>query len=110
MNRVTYEMPDGTFGINGVNLRNQPLPVQNAVKKLLEYEKTGLEPEQIFKMDRLYREMCEALARYEKGFEKVNEQLDQIIEKILHASDLTDENLAEILRMPLPEPYRESEE
>lgn len=103
MNRVTYELPDGTFGINGVNLSNQPLPVQNAVKKLLEYEKTGLEPEQIFKMDRLYREMCEALAMYEKGFEKVNEQLDQII------GNLTDENLAEILRMQLPEPYRESE-
>jgi hypothetical protein len=47
MNRVTFENSDGTYGINGVRLNNQPLPVQNAFKRLLEYEKTGLEPEQV---------------------------------------------------------------
>jgi hypothetical protein len=47
MNRVTFENSDGTYGINEVRLNNQPLPVQNAFKRLLEYEKTGLEPEQV---------------------------------------------------------------
>ena len=30
---------------------------------------------------------------------KISEQIDKIIEKMLHASDLPAENLAEILRM-----------
>jgi hypothetical protein len=57
MNRVTFENKDGTFGINGICLNNQPLPVQNACKKLLAYEKTGLEPEQVGRIMELYRRL-----------------------------------------------------
>ena len=42
------------------------------VKKLGQYEDTGLTPEQVVEMDRLYREKCEELARLE-GFALVAE-------------------------------------
>jgi hypothetical protein len=61
MNRVTYENSDGTYGINGVKLNNQPLPIQNAFKKLLAYEQTGLEPEQVQRIkEELKRQQSDA--------------------------------------------------
>jgi hypothetical protein len=37
--------------------------MKEAFEKLAKYEETGLEPEQIYEMDRLYREKCKELAR-----------------------------------------------
>jgi hypothetical protein len=47
MNRVTFENKDGTYGINGICLNSEPTAVQNGFRKLLAYENTGLEPEQV---------------------------------------------------------------
>lgn len=38
------------------------------VERLAEYEETGLTPEQIHKMDRLYRAKCKEVSRYERGW------------------------------------------
>ena len=39
--------------------------INEVFKRLTEYEKTGLDPQQIVEMDKLYHEKCEELARFE---------------------------------------------
>ena len=39
--------------------------INECFKRLAEYEKTGLDPQQIVEMDKLYQEKCEELARFE---------------------------------------------
>jgi hypothetical protein len=61
MDRITIEHNDGTYGIDGIRISNQPLPVQNAFEKLLAYEQTGLTPEQVQKLaDELKRQQSDA--------------------------------------------------
>lgn len=39
--------------------------INECFKRLAEYEKIGLDPQQIVEMDKLYQEKCEELARFE---------------------------------------------
>jgi hypothetical protein len=55
MNRVTFENKDGTFGVNGICLNSAPPAVQNGFRKLVAYENTGLEPEQVGQIAEAYR-------------------------------------------------------
>lgn len=48
-------------------------PVQECFEKLAEYEDTGLAPEQIREMDRLYRAKCEEVSKYKKALEEMKE-------------------------------------
>lgn len=41
-------------------------------KELEAYKKTGLTPEQIYEMDRLYAEKCREVAEYEKQMGRAN--------------------------------------
>ena len=59
MNRITYDTPQGEWGINGINIKDVPRPLYGAMCKLHEYEKTGLDPDDIYEMDKMYREKCE---------------------------------------------------
>ena len=59
MNRITYDTTSGEWGINGINIKDVPGPLYGAMCKLHEYEKTGLDPDDIYEMDKLYREKCE---------------------------------------------------
>lgn len=68
MDRVTIEHSDGTYGIRGIRMNNQPLPVQNALKKLLAYERTGLEPEQV-------QRIAEELRRQQLNAEELRSRL-----------------------------------
>ena len=40
------------------------------LKKLMEYEETGLTPEQIYEMDRLYTEKCKELEKLKRKVNK----------------------------------------
>lgn len=59
MNRITYDTPQGEWGINGINIKDVPRPLYGAMYKLHEYEKTGLDPDDIYELDKMYREKCE---------------------------------------------------
>lgn len=43
----------------------QNCAINECFKRLAEYEKTGLNPQQIVEIDKLYQEKCEELARFE---------------------------------------------
>lgn len=47
MNRITYQKPDGTWGINGINIKDVPRTLYGAMCKLKDYENTGLDPQEI---------------------------------------------------------------
>lgn len=66
MNRITWNQPDGSWGIKGVELQTLPPKVYGALYKLMDYEKTGLSPKQIEEIDLLYTEKCKEVAKMEK--------------------------------------------
>ncbi len=70
MNRITWNEPDGSWGIKGVKLETLPPKVYGALYKLMNYEKTGLSPKQIEEMDLLYTEKCKEVTKIEKELEK----------------------------------------
>ena len=47
MKRLTFKNEDGTFGVVGMNEQNQEQLLYICVKKLLDYEETGLSPDGI---------------------------------------------------------------
>ena len=59
MNKITYDTPQGEWGINGINIKDVPRPLYGAMCKLHEYEKTGLDPDDIYELDKMYRDKCE---------------------------------------------------
>ena len=60
MNRLTEEGKLGWQLIAGwMSVRGDVKAYNKAVEKLAEYEDTGLNPEQIMEMDKLYLEKCE---------------------------------------------------
>lgn len=133
MNRLTYKNPNGTWGMNnGFNMSKVPSELYGALYKLKDYEETGMSPEQLEEIDRLYLEKCEEVNRLraeleEKEWIPVDERLPEDKQQVLitnwdHSVFLAryDENeerfynnftLPLILAwQPLPEPYKESEE
>lgn len=69
MGRLTWKNPDGTWGLNNMDIQNVPRELYGAVCKLKDYEKTGLMPEQIVEMDELYLEKCKEVAKLQKELE-----------------------------------------
>jgi|GEM_PF-3361578 len=60
MNRLTEKGKLGWQLIAGwMSVRGDVKAYNKAVEKLAEYEDTGLNPEQIMEMDKLYLEKCE---------------------------------------------------
>lgn len=52
------------------------LGIDNALKKLKEYEDTGLTPEQILAMDEEYRKMAKELGEHKKKLGNIERYLD----------------------------------
>lgn len=40
--------------------------IRKMIRKLAEYEDTGLEPEQIYELDKMYRQLCEKMGKYKR--------------------------------------------
>lgn len=53
------------------------LGIDNALKKLKEYEDTGLTPEQILAMDEEYTKLAKELGEYKKKLENIERYLDK---------------------------------
>lgn len=75
MNRITFKNSDGTWGVNGINIKQIPEVLYWAACKLRDYENTKLEPSQIEEMDRLYQEKCEEVARLRRENKKLERSL-----------------------------------
>lgn len=69
MGRLTWKNPDGTWGLNNMDIREVPGELYGAVCKLKDYEETGLMPEQLVEMDELYSEKCKEAAKLQKELE-----------------------------------------
>jgi hypothetical protein len=100
--------------------------MRDAFEKLAHYEETGLEPEQIYEMDLMYRKKCEELAgKWIPTSERLPNEQDidahegvfvAMIEGAVSSTHLyfrggiwfdEDGNYYKVLAwMPLPEPYR----
>lgn len=66
MSRLTWTNPNGEWGLTGITedeLKNVGSRIYAALCKLRDYENTGLEPEQLYEMDRMYTKKCEELNR-----------------------------------------------
>lgn len=73
MGRLTKNDDQGNWCLKGVPWKDlytgsvitQELSekLYGALRKLLEYEKSGLDPEDLERLDELYREKCEEIAR-----------------------------------------------
>lgn len=82
MNRITYDTPSGEWGINGINIKDVPKTLYGAMFKLHEYEKTGLDPDDIYQIDKLYREKCEQLNNMERSYIVMAEQKEMLEERL----------------------------
>lgn len=74
MGRLTWKNPDGTWGLNNMDIKEVPSKLYGAVCKLKDYEETGLMPEQIVEMDELYAEKCKEVAKLQKELEASRER------------------------------------
>lgn len=64
MNRLTYTNPNGEWGLTGITedeLKSVGSRIYAALFKLKSYEDTGLEPEQLYEMDKEYRRMASSV-------------------------------------------------
>lgn len=74
MARLTYKNPDGTFGLNnGYDMHKVPTELYGAIWKLKDYEETGLDPETLKEIDKLYLEKCEEVNRIKAELGTVKE-------------------------------------
>ena len=62
-------------------------PIQIAIDRLSEYEDTGLTPDQIKDMDRLYLEKCEELNKV-KNIDTLNTSVNKIIDQLEHSNSI----------------------
>lgn len=64
---LTYSNPNGTWGLNnGYNIMDAPVELQEALCRLRDYEKTGLSPESVMAIGRMYNESvrrCDAVVQ-----------------------------------------------
>ena len=51
MERLTYENQNGEWGIKGYDIKECPGGLYGAICKLHEYEKSGLEPDEVIRLD-----------------------------------------------------------
>ncbi len=69
MNRLTTESPKGglafTFDLDVTCKTSEMEKIKRLGEKLKKYEDTGLTPEQLAEVDKMYSEKCKALAAYE---------------------------------------------
>lgn len=77
MERLTWKNPDGTWGLNNMDIKDVPRELYGAVCKLKDYEETGLMPEQIVEMDELYLKKCQEVAKLQKKLEAYRAELDK---------------------------------
>jgi len=66
MKRLTFKEPSGKWGIVGMNADNENEKVYSCLSKLLDYEKTGLEPADIIRLKSKIEDMEENLQTIEK--------------------------------------------
>lgn len=100
--RLTYQNADGSFGVHGVDMKRISAAAYGALCKLKDYEDTGLEPSQLYRMDEAYQDMCRELAELKKaevvGYRKIIEQKKRanpkrkarVLKKILNISFFED--------------------
>lgn len=72
MERLTFEVHDGGMFVKESDVKtymveDETMHTGNAVRKLAEYEDTGITPEQVKEIDRLYAEKCRELAEQEQN-------------------------------------------
>lgn len=64
---LTYSNPNGTWGLNnGYNIMNAPAELMEALRRLHDYEKSGLFPEDVMAIGRTCNEaahMCDAVTK-----------------------------------------------
>lgn len=68
---ITFRNDDGSWGMHGYDVRSIPGGLYGAAFKLMEYESTGLEPQDVKWMDELYRQKCEEVAKLKKENDKL---------------------------------------
>lgn len=66
MKRLTFKEPSGKWGVVGMNADNENKKVYSCLSKLLDYEKTGLEPADIIRLKSKLEDMEENLQTIEK--------------------------------------------
>lgn len=93
MIKLTFEEPDGTFGVVGMNADNKETKLYACVKKLLAYEQTELSPSDV-----------EALKLQNKNLKARLKGLEPstFCEKLRHArmaNELRQEELAKLLNV-----------
>lgn len=64
--KLIWEKPNGEWGLNNFDIKQVPSELYGAICKLRDYERTGITPEQIYELDRLYQEKCREAAVLEK--------------------------------------------
>lgn len=86
MARLTYKNPDGTFGLNnGYDMQKVPTELYGAIWKLKNYEETGLDPETLKEIDKLYLEKCEEVNRLTVELEEYKcTAFNKVYEKVLN--------------------------
>lgn len=77
MGRLTWNNPDGTWGLKNMDIKDVPRELYGAVCKLKDYEKTGLMPEQIVEMDELYLEKCKEVAKLQKQMKSLSAKMEE---------------------------------
>lgn len=64
---LTYDNPNGTWGLNnGYDIMEAPAELREALCRLHDYEKTGLSPESVMAIGRMYNEgvrRCDAVVK-----------------------------------------------
>lgn len=71
MERLTFKVHDGGIfvkesDIKTFDVEDEIIHTGNAIRTLATYEDTGLTPEQIIEMDKLYAEKCRELLEYKR--------------------------------------------
>ncbi|MDE7436774.1 MAG: DUF551 domain-containing protein [Lachnospiraceae bacterium] len=73
MGTLTFCNEDGTWGLKNYDITKAPSELYGAICKLKDYEGTGLAPEQILEIDKLYRDRLKEIEdlkqRLAAGFE-----------------------------------------
>ena len=70
MNRLTWNKPNGEWGLVGVaedEFKNVGSKIYAALCKLKDYEDTGLEPKQLYEMDETHKKTCKELERLKEA-------------------------------------------
>ena len=75
MKRLTFKEPSGKWGVVGMNADNENEKVYSCLSKLLDYEKTGLEPADIIRLKSKLEDMEENLQTIEKELRQLKSKI-----------------------------------